>query len=249
MSDAKHLQDLVRQARRKYNDSRSEKGDLSIPPFFASELWAIYRAIDAAFAEPETCEWGKWEKLNTNKYGSLVEPERTCEWTYDATEDEWTTGCGLVRVFSAMQPDYPGCNYCYHCGGKLAVIKMNNPGQLGDDKETPEPKYDGQIDCQKCGIRHPIGQPCQSYTGTGEPEQASQKAELEVAFEFITELRERVSKLEVMIGGKSPFPKCPSCGRSVVAKVNTCHEVRTYKCENKSCTTDTIRIERNQEGE
>ena len=53
MSDAKHLQDLVRQARRKYNDNRSEKGDLSIPPFFASELWAIYRAIDAAFAEPD----------------------------------------------------------------------------------------------------------------------------------------------------------------------------------------------------
>jgi len=69
--------------------------------------------------------------------------------------------------------------------------------------------------------------------------------ESEVVSNDISALEQRVRKLEAMIGGKSPFPKCPSCGRSVVAKVNTRQEVRTYKCENKSCITDTIRIERN----
>ena len=228
------LKRRVKDSRLKYNEHRS----FDSPKFFPDDLQRILDAIDAAFDEPE---------------------ELTCVWEYSAKHGHWNTECRCSKTFTGGGNPYTFCPFCH---GKIV--------EIGGPEPEPKPKYDGQINCQKCGIRHPIGQPCRpSYctrvlhlydqeapdaikantqelwtdTGTGEPD--DKNAELEVAFEMITQLRERLSRLEEMFGGKSPFPKCPSCGRSVVAKVNTRHEVRTYKCENKSCITDTIRIERN----
>lgn len=83
---------------------------------------------------------GKNEPPKTKKPQVAPKPQgitsspETCEWVYDEARNQWKTECGHVRVFSAiaMQPDYPGYDYCCHCGRKLVVIKTNKPGVLVD---------------------------------------------------------------------------------------------------------------------
>ena len=45
-----------------------------------------------------------------------------CKWTYDESEDMWTTECGEAWTFNEGGPTENSMSFCFNCGKKIQEV-------------------------------------------------------------------------------------------------------------------------------
>jgi len=135
--------------------------------------------VDAAFAEPETCVWEY-----SAKYGHW-NTECRCSKTFTGGGNPYTF-CPFChgKIVEIGGPeaesdasDAGSVPHVVSDGSRSHVTHWDGDGahcsepncEMNEklDAPEPQPKYDGQINCQKCGTRHPIGLGCGFTPGIG----------------------------------------------------------------------------------
>ena len=101
-------------------------------------LWSEVQrllGVDAAFAEPETCEW-----------------------TYDEFHDKWDTTCGCAHEFNMGAPGDNHYAFCPFCGKE--IVEVNAVPDPDAEPETCEWEYNNTDMCYYTGCGRKIESVC-----------------------------------------------------------------------------------------
>ena len=181
------LKFLVMESKKTYGANRQHF--VTNVEYLDSDLNAIFDAIDTAFAESKTCEW--W-------YDPDCEVRRPA-----CKENEW------------VDPESADLyEFCPYCSGKIvALLEGVENTEMGvktnpdvNKNAEPEPKYNGQITCQKCGMGEPEKSPLEKQLADLEIKYDEHSKRIEAILDLYLYLKDMIYEIkkDVQVEQKSP---------------------------------------------